>query len=47
MRTSNFGYEPPETLLDPKQVAMTSVMTLLSGHTGIVVDVRNTPVSNL
>ncbi|MDM0034581.1 bifunctional cytidylyltransferase/SDR family oxidoreductase [Variovorax sp. J22P271] len=47
MRTSNFGYEPPETLLDPKQVAMTSVMTLLSEHTGIVVDVRNAPVSNI
>lgn len=43
MRTSNFGYEPPETLLDPKQVAMMSVMTLLSPHTGIVVDVRNEP----
>ena len=47
MRTSNFGYEPPETLLDPKQVAMTSLMTLLSGHTGILVDVRNAPTSNL
>jgi ribitol-5-phosphate 2-dehydrogenase (NADP+) / D-ribitol-5-phosphate cytidylyltransferase len=43
MRTSNFGYEPPETLLDPKQVAMSSIMTLLSDHTGIVVDVRNSP----
>lgn len=47
MRTANFGYEPPETLLDPKQVAMTSVMALLSNHTGIVVDVRNAPTSNL
>jgi 2-C-methyl-D-erythritol 4-phosphate cytidylyltransferase len=46
MRTTNFGYEPPETLLDPKQVAMASVMALLSPHTGIVVDVRNGPVTN-
>lgn len=41
MRTSNFGDEPPESLLDPRMVAQASVLTLLSDHTGLIVDVRN------
>lgn len=41
MRTSNFGEEPPESLLDPRVVAKTSLLTLISDHTGLVVDVRN------
>jgi 2-C-methyl-D-erythritol 4-phosphate cytidylyltransferase len=41
MRTSNFGEEPPETLLDPSIVAKASLMTITSDHTGLIVDVRN------
>ncbi len=40
MRTSNFGVEPAELLLDAKHVARTSLNVLLSHLTGIVVDVR-------
>jgi 2-C-methyl-D-erythritol 4-phosphate cytidylyltransferase len=41
MRTSNFGDEPPESLLDPRTVAKASLLTAVSEHTGLIVDVRN------
>lgn len=40
MRTANFGVESPESLLDAKDVAFTSLRVLLSERTGIIVDVR-------
>jgi len=40
MRTANFGVEPPELLLDAKDVAKISLKVLTSNETGIVVDVR-------
>jgi len=40
MRTQNFGMEPENSLLSPQIVAETSIMTLLSGLTGQVIDVR-------
>lgn len=40
MRRSNFGLEPKETLLDPKQVAAVSIKTLCSNLTGEVIDVK-------
>ncbi|RJT46762.1 bifunctional cytidylyltransferase/SDR family oxidoreductase [Rahnella woolbedingensis] len=40
MRTANFGLEPNELLLDPKDVAMTSLKILGSNKTGLIVDVR-------
>lgn len=40
MRTSNFGIEPADTLLDPKEVAIASWNTLTSNATGEVIDVK-------
>lgn len=40
MRIQNFGIEPEKSLLSPQFVAETSIMTLLSGLTGQVIDVR-------
>ena len=40
MRIQNFGIEPENSLLSPQFVAETSIMTLLSGLTGQVIDVR-------
>ncbi len=40
MRTANFGVEPSELLLDPKDVAMVSLKILGSKQTGFIVDVR-------
>lgn len=40
MRVANFGNEPKETLLDAKQVAISSLDTLISKFTGQVIDVR-------
>lgn len=40
MRTSNFGKEPLENLLDPAVVAQTTLFTLLSDLSGQVIDVR-------
>ena len=40
MRFENFGQEAPETLLDPDKVAEATLKTMLSGFTGMVVDVR-------
>jgi 2-C-methyl-D-erythritol 4-phosphate cytidylyltransferase len=40
MRTTAFGYEPPETLLDSEAVARASIDTLLSLGTGHVIDLR-------
>ena len=40
MRFKHFGKEPPETLLDPDQVAISSLKTLLSDLSGSVIDVR-------
>jgi 2-C-methyl-D-erythritol 4-phosphate cytidylyltransferase len=45
MRTRSFGAEPPATLLDPKQVAISSALTLLSDHTGMIVDVRKQAIA--
>lgn len=40
MRTANFGSEPPDLLLDAKDVAVTSLKVLSSNKTGIIIDVR-------
>ena len=40
MRSSNFGYEDPATLLTAEEVAYTSINTLLSDFTGQIVDVK-------
>ncbi|MGK3126529.1 SDR family NAD(P)-dependent oxidoreductase [Candidatus Pantoea formicae] len=40
MRTSNFGLEPSELLLDPKDVALTSLKVLGTNKTGLIIDVR-------
>ncbi len=40
MRFENFGEEPPETLLDPADVASTTLAALLSPVSGMVFDVR-------
>ena len=40
MRTKNFGYEPENTLLDPKRVAIASINTIFSDLTGQIIDVR-------
>ena len=40
MRTANFGVESPDSLLEAKDVAATSLKILLSERTGIIVDVR-------
>lgn len=40
MRTKNFGSEPIETLLDPKNVGIASINVLVSNSTGEVIDVR-------
>jgi len=40
MRTANFGIEPSELLLDPKDVALTSLKVLGSNKTGLIVDIR-------
>jgi 2-C-methyl-D-erythritol 4-phosphate cytidylyltransferase len=43
MRTSNFGYEDPLSLLDPDVVAHTTLRTALMPGTGMIVDVRRVP----
>lgn len=40
MRTRNFGIEPEETLLNPKEVAKKSLQTLVSKHNGSVIGVK-------
>jgi NAD(P)-dependent dehydrogenase (short-subunit alcohol dehydrogenase family) len=40
MRTRAFGQEPPGTLLDSEEVARRSLDVLVSGETGMVVDIR-------
>ncbi len=40
MRRSNFGIEPPETLLTPEAVATAAINTLLGTYTGQVIDVK-------
>jgi 2-C-methyl-D-erythritol 4-phosphate cytidylyltransferase len=40
MRTRAFGEEPPGTLLDSGEVARRSIDVLVSGETGLIVDVR-------
>lgn len=40
MRVTNFGNEPEGTLLDPKDVAVASLNTLVSKATGEVIDVK-------
>jgi len=40
MRLANFGLETPETLLDPKDVALKTLAVLGTHDTGIVVDIR-------
>ncbi|KQM84132.1 bifunctional cytidylyltransferase/SDR family oxidoreductase [Agromyces sp. Leaf222] len=42
MRTAAFGEEPPESLLDPEAVALTSLRVLDADMTGQIVDVRVT-----
>jgi len=40
MREKNFGYEPEDTLLDPKEVAIKTLKVALSDISGIIVDVK-------
>ncbi|MDM7229704.1 bifunctional cytidylyltransferase/SDR family oxidoreductase [Escherichia coli] len=40
MRTINFGIEPAELLLDPRDVALTSLKVLGADRTGLIIDVR-------
>ena len=40
MRTSNFGYEDPKTLLSPEEVAYVSLNAMISSFTGQIVDVK-------
>ena len=40
MRFENFGYEPRETLLDPRDIASTTLAVLLSPVSGMVFDVK-------
>lgn len=40
MRVSNFGFEPEDSLLNPENVAIASINTLVSSLTGEVVDVK-------
>ncbi|HFM2489317.1 TPA: D-ribitol-5-phosphate cytidylyltransferase, partial [Escherichia coli] len=40
MRTINFGIEPAELLLDPRDVALTSLKVLGADSTGLIIDVR-------
>ncbi|MBV9830758.1 MAG: bifunctional cytidylyltransferase/SDR family oxidoreductase [Marmoricola sp.] len=40
MRTRAFGQEPPGTLLDSAEVARRSLDVLISGETGMVIDIR-------
>ena len=46
MRLENFGIEPPETLLDPKQVAKKSLSALLSKATGQIFEVNKGITAN-
>ncbi|EMF1823395.1 bifunctional cytidylyltransferase/SDR family oxidoreductase, partial [Escherichia coli] len=39
MRTINFGIEPAELLLDPRDVALTSLKVLGANSTGLIIDV--------
>ena len=41
MRTEAFGTEPAGTLLEPATVAFSALTTVLSTHTGLIVDVRS------
>ena len=41
MRTENFGYEEPSTLLDSKSVAQKTLKLALSRYSGIILDVKN------
>jgi 2-C-methyl-D-erythritol 4-phosphate cytidylyltransferase len=40
MRTKAFGDEPPGTLLESAEVARRSLDVLVSGETGLIIDVR-------
>ncbi|EFH5306779.1 SDR family NAD(P)-dependent oxidoreductase [Escherichia coli] len=40
VRTINFGIEPAELLLDPRDVALTSLKVLGADSTGLIIDVR-------
>lgn len=40
MRTRAFGEEPPGTLLESTEVARRSIDVLISGQTGVIVDIR-------
>ncbi|MGL6000595.1 MAG: 2-C-methyl-D-erythritol 4-phosphate cytidylyltransferase [Plesiomonas sp.] len=40
MRTNNFGIESAELLLSAKEVALSTIKTLVSNKTGLIVDVR-------
>jgi 2-C-methyl-D-erythritol 4-phosphate cytidylyltransferase len=41
MRTEAFGAEPAGTLLEPATVAFSALSTVMSSHTGLIVDVRS------
>lgn len=47
MRVKNFGIEPDNTLLSAKEVAETSLRTLISDFTGQVVDVKIKKINTL
>jgi 2-C-methyl-D-erythritol 4-phosphate cytidylyltransferase len=40
MRAKAFGQEPPGSLLDSAEVAQRSIDLLISGQTGLILDIR-------
>ncbi|WP_320199117.1 bifunctional cytidylyltransferase/SDR family oxidoreductase [Agrobacterium sp. rho-13.3] len=44
MRTANFGIEDPLTLLDPDDVARTTLTAISANSTGLIIDVRRTSI---
>jgi 2-C-methyl-D-erythritol 4-phosphate cytidylyltransferase len=40
MRIENFGIEPEESLLNPEQVALVCIKTILADYTGQVIDIK-------
>lgn len=40
MRTTNFGDEPEDSLLDPNDVALKTLQSLNSGYSGLIIDIK-------
>jgi len=43
MRAKNFGYEPDNSLLNPKEVARVTIQALFMDYTGQVIDIKLSP----